>query len=70
MFWYKFDESYINTFQQKVDELTTAKTKEIISKYFPRENLQLVLIGKASEIGEKVKKYGEVTLKEITADEF
>jgi zinc protease len=70
MFWYNFDESYINTFQQKVDELTTAKAKEIISKYFPRENLQLVLIGKASEIQEKVKKYGEVTVKEITADEF
>jgi predicted Zn-dependent peptidase len=70
MFWYNFDESYINTFQQKVDELTTAKAKEIISKYFPKEKLQFVLIGKASEIGDKVKKYGEVMVKEITADEF
>jgi predicted Zn-dependent peptidase len=70
MFWYNFDESYINTFQQKVDELTPAKAKEITNKYFPKENLQLVMIGKASEIGDKVKKYGEVTVKEITADGF
>ena len=70
MFWYTFDESYINTFQQKVDELTTAKAKEIITRYFPKENLQFVLIGKASEIQDKVKKYGEITVKQITADEF
>jgi predicted Zn-dependent peptidase len=70
MFWYTFDESYINTFQQKVDELNTAKAKEIITKYFPKDNLQFVLIGKASEIQDKVKKYGEVTVKQITADEF
>ncbi len=70
MFWYNFDESYINTFQQKVDELTTAKAREIINTYFPKENLQFVMIGKAAEIREKVKKYGEVTQKEITADEF
>jgi predicted Zn-dependent peptidase len=70
MFWYNFDESYINSFQQKVDELTTAKAKEIINKYFPKENLQFVMIGKAAEIRDQVKKYGEITQKEITADEF
>ncbi len=53
-----------------MDGVTVDKAKEIIQKYFPRENLQFVLIGKASEIRDKVKKYGEVTEKEIKAEGF
>lgn len=70
MFIYDFDESFINNFQENVSKMTVARAKEIIEKYFPRENLQFVLIGKASEIRDKVKKYGEVTEKEIKAEGF
>lgn len=70
MFIYAFDESYINNFQKNVDSMTVDKAKEIIEKYFPKGNLQFVLIGKASEIRDKVKKYGEVIEKEIKADGF
>jgi zinc protease len=70
MHYYGFDDSYINNFEKKVDELTVAKANEITKKYFPKENLQFVLIGKASEIKEVVKKYGEITEKEITEDGF
>lgn len=70
MFVFNFDENYINTFQTKVDGLTTAQAKEIIANYFPKEKLQFVLVGKASEIKEQVKKYGEITEKEIKADGF
>ena len=65
MFVYDFDESFINDFQKNVDEMTVVKTREIIDKYFPKDKLQFVLIGKASEIRDKVKKYGEMTEKEI-----
>lgn len=70
MFVYGFDESYINTFQSKVDGLTTARAKEIIATYFPKDNLQFVLIGKADEIRDQVKKYGELTEKQIKAEGF
>ena len=70
MFVYDFDESFINTFQEKVDKLNIKKAKDIIRKYFPEENLQFVLIGKASEIKEAVSKYGEITEKEIKAEGF
>lgn len=70
MFVYNFDENYINTFQTKVDGLTTAQAKEIIANYFPKDKLQFVLIGKASEIKDQVKKYGDVTEKEIKAEGF
>ncbi|KQS31247.1 pitrilysin family protein [Dyadobacter sp. Leaf189] len=67
---YGFDENYINTFQTKVDGLTPARAKEIIDTYFPKDKLQFVLIGKASEIRDQVKKYGDITEKQIKADGF
>lgn len=70
MFWYGFDESFINNFQSNVDNLTSAKTKEIINKYFPKDKLQFVLVGKADEIKKIAEKYGPVTVKQIKADGF
>lgn len=70
MFVYDFDESFINDFEKNVDELTLEKSREIIKKYFPSENLQFVLIGKAEELRDKVKKYGEVTEKEILSEGY
>lgn len=70
MFWYGFDESYINNFQSNVDGLSAARSKEIIKKYFPKDKLQFVLIGKSEEIKKIASKYGAVTEKEIKADGF
>jgi predicted Zn-dependent peptidase len=70
MFWYGFDESFINNFQSNVDGLTAAKSKEIINKYFPKDNLQFVLVGKSEEIRKIAQKYGAVTEKEIKEDGF
>ena len=65
-----FDESFINNFQKNVDGLTVDRTRQIIDQYFPKNNLQFVLVGKASELRDKAKKYGAVTEKEIKADGF
>ncbi len=70
MYFYDFDESYINNFEKSVDEMTVDKASEIIKKYFPKENMQFVLIGKATALKDKVNKYGSVTEKEITAEGF
>ncbi|MBC8153729.1 MAG: insulinase family protein [Bacteroidetes bacterium] len=70
MFSLGFDESFINNFQKNVDDLTVAKAKEIVATYFPKNNLQFVLIGKADDIRDKVKKYGVITEKEIKAEGF
>jgi zinc protease len=70
MFLYNFDESFINTFQSKVDGLTTVQVKTMIEQYFPKDHLQFVMIGKASEIREQVKKYGEVIEKQIKTDGY
>lgn len=60
MFWYDFDETFINDFEKNVDELTLDKSKKIIASYFPEDNLQFVLIGKASDIKPIAEKYGPV----------
>ena len=61
MFWYNFDESFINNFEKNVDGLTLDKAKQIITKYFPKDKLQFVLVGKAADIKKIAEKYGKVT---------
>jgi zinc protease len=70
MFIYNFDENFINTFQAKVDGLTTAQAKSIIEQYFPKDKLQFVMVGKTSEIKEQMKKYGDIIEKQIKADGY
>src|SRR5574339_546721 len=50
MFWYNFDESYINNFEKNVDGLTLGKAKQIIAQYFPKDKLQFVMVGKSADI--------------------
>ena len=64
------DDSYINDFEKVVDGMTVAKANEIIKKYFPKNNLQFVLVGKADDIRTIAKKYGTVIEKNISEDEF
>jgi len=67
---YGFNEGFINTFQSNVDSLTLEKTTQLIEKHFPHEQLQMVVIGKADEIRDVLKKYGEITEIEITEPGF
>jgi len=65
MYGYQFDENYINTFEQQVNSLTVEKSKQLIKKYFPQDNLQFVIVGKADDIKEQVSKYGDVSIVNI-----
>jgi zinc protease len=68
MFWYKFDESFINNFQKNVDGLTVARAKEIIANYFPKDKLQFVMVGKSADIKKIAEKYGPVTEVQISEE--
>ncbi|MBT8392726.1 MAG: insulinase family protein, partial [Ignavibacteriaceae bacterium] len=70
MFFYGLDDSYINNFEENVDAMTVERANEIIAKYFPKEYLQFVLIGKADEIRDKVTKYGKIYERSIEEDGF
>lgn len=62
--------SQIDNFMKDVDSLTPERAKQLVDKHFPRKNLQMVLVGKAADIGKVAAKYGEVTNLEITSDGF
>lgn len=65
MYGYGFDESYINTFEEQVDSLTAKKAASLIKQYFPKENLQFVVVGKAEAIRDSLTKYGQVSQVDI-----
>lgn len=68
MFWYGFNESFINNFQKNVDGLTVDKAKEIVARYFPKDKLQFVMVGKSADIKKIAEKYGPVTEVQITEE--
>lgn len=68
MFWYNFDQSFINNFEKNVDGLDLAKANQIIAKYFPKDKLQFVLVGKSADIKKIAEKYGKVTEVQIKDD--
>jgi zinc protease len=55
--YYGLDEREINDFTAKINAMTVADAQRVIKRYYPLDNLVFVLIGKASEIGESMKKY-------------
>ena len=64
------DRAQIDNFMRDVDGLDPAKAKALVDQYFPRNNLQMVLVGKADDIRKVAGKYGEVTELDISADGF
>lgn len=60
----------IDNFMRDVDSLTPERARQLIDKHFPRDKLQMLLIGKADDIRKVAAKYGEVTELIITADGF
>lgn len=69
--YYGLDEREINDYFARLDAVTQADVERVIKRYFPSRNLVFVLIGKAAEIGDKVKKYApRVDVRAIGAPGF
>ena len=65
MFVYGFNEDFINHFSEQVNSLDVNRSKQLIDKYFPKDKLQFVVVGKADEIRDKLQKYGKLTETQI-----
>jgi zinc protease len=70
MYIYGFDAGFINQFEANVDNLTIETARRLVDEYFPRENLQMVIIGKAADIATIAAAYGEVESVDIKAVGF
>jgi zinc protease len=64
----KLDKSYYQDYQERLRAVTQVQAMEVARKYFPKDNYRLVLVGKADDIMEQVKKYGPVTVLPFSAE--
>jgi predicted Zn-dependent peptidase len=69
--FYGLDLDEVNGYFARLDAVTTADARRIIRQYFPQDDLAFVLIGKAGEIREAVRKYApQVDLRKIDQPGF
>jgi predicted Zn-dependent peptidase len=62
---YGINETAINTFRDQVMAVDLARAKEIIRKYFPKDNLQVLVIGRGEDVRAALKAWGEYKEKDI-----
>jgi zinc protease len=62
---YGIDEQVINGFRAQVMAVDLVRAKEIIRKYFPREQLQVLVIGRGEDIRKALQQWGEYKEKDI-----
>ena len=55
--FYGLGDDEVNQLETRLDAVTPELARQVIQKHFPAENLDFVLIGKASAIGPAVQKY-------------
>lgn len=70
MYLYDLSDEQINAFQQQVDALTLEQAEALVAKYFPKADLQFVLVGQADAIRDIAAQYGEVAEVAISAHGF
>ena len=57
---YGYPADYYSTYLQKVQAVTKADVQAVAQKYLKTENAYINVVGKASEVAESLKKFGEV----------
>ncbi len=67
---YGLKPDWVNSFNAAVDSLSVDEANALAKKYFPRDKLQMVLIGKAETIGKLAEKYGKVSTGKLTDDRY
>jgi predicted Zn-dependent peptidase len=69
--FFGLDEREINDYFARIDALTLEDARRIIREYFPKDSLVFVLIGRADEIRDGVRKYApQIEVKEISQTGF
>lgn len=58
---YGLPENYYENYLQRLDKLTAADVQEVAKKYIQTENMTVTVVGKASEVADKLDKFGPIT---------
>lgn len=62
---YKLPEDFFTNYLKNVDAVTEAQVKETASRLIEPEHAYIVVVGKASEVGDKLKRFGEVVYYDV-----
>lgn len=58
---YGLPQNYYENYLQRLDALTASDVQEAAKKYIQTENMTITVVGKASEVADKLDKFGPVT---------
>jgi zinc protease len=67
---YNLPKDYYATYLQRLDAVTKDDIQAMAKKYIKPGNAHIVVVGKASEIAENLKQFGEVTYYDIYGDSY
>lgn len=62
---YKLDKDYFKNYLKRIDAVTVADIKSVANKYMQPNNISILVVGEASEIGEKLARFGDVNYLDI-----
>lgn len=62
---YKLDKDYFKDYLKRIDGVTAADIKRVANTYMKPNNINIIVVGEASEIGEKLARFGELTYLDI-----
>ncbi|MFC5410045.1 M16 family metallopeptidase [Larkinella bovis] len=65
---YNLPEDFFTNYLKNVDAVTDAQVQETATKLIDPEHAYIVVVGKASEVAEKLKRFGEVTYYDVNGN--
>jgi len=67
MWLYDLEASSFEDFQEKLKTVESRQVMDQARKYFPSQNFHLVVVGRADSLEAPLRKYGQVTIKDLIA---
>jgi predicted Zn-dependent peptidase len=62
---YKLDKDYFKNYLKRIDAVTVEDIKRVSNKYMQPKNMSIIVVGEASEIGEKLARFGNLNYLDI-----
>lgn len=67
---YKLDKNYFKNYLKRIDAVTIEDIKRISNKYMHPDNMSIIVVGEASEIGEKLARFGNLNYLDIEGNKI
>ena len=58
---YKLDKDYYKNYLKRIDAVTVADIQRVATKYLKPGNINIIVVGEALEVGDKLKRFGNLT---------